>query len=60
MLNIKQKEIAKLEEYANLWEEGLRYSESLLNQDIKNFIDFFKNNREQSSDAMRQADISFK
>ena len=53
MLNIKQKEIAKLEEYANLREEGLRYSESLLNQDIKNFIDFFKTNRDMSSDAMK-------
>jgi hypothetical protein len=31
MLNIKQKEIAKYEEFANLREEGLRYSESLLN-----------------------------
>jgi len=49
-----------LEEYANLREEGLRYSEQLLNQDIKNFIEFFKNNREQSSEAMRQADIYFK
>ena len=60
MLNIKQKEIAKYEEFANLREEGLRYSESLLNQDIKNFIDFFKSNRDLSSDAMKQAEMCFK
>lgn len=60
MLNIKQKEIAKLEEYANLREEGLRYSETLLNQDIKNFIDYFRTNRENSSDAMKQAEMYFK
>lgn len=44
MLNIKNKEIAKLIEYSNLRQEGLRYSESLLNNDIKNFVEFFKMN----------------
>ena len=42
MLNIKQKEIAKLEEFSNLRAEGLRHSEALLNSDIKSFIEFFK------------------
>ncbi len=57
MLNIKQKEIAKLEEFSNLRAEGLRHSEALLNNDIKSFIEFFKENREQASKAMKQADL---
>ena len=44
MLNVKEKEIAKLEEFTKLRAEGLRYSEQLLNEDIKSFINFFKQN----------------
>ena len=56
MLNVKEKEIAKLEEFTKLRAEGLRYSEQLLNEDIKAFINFFKQNRETSSAAIKEAD----
>lgn len=42
MLSIKQKEIATLEEYQKLRDEGLKFSEQLLHTDITNFIEFFK------------------
>lgn len=56
MLDIKQKEIGKLEEYGKLRREGLAFSEEVLNQDTKAFIDFFKENRDKSSLAIKEAE----
>ena len=56
MLNIKQKEIAKLQEFADLREEGLKYSEHLLNNDVKNFIEFLRRNREESTESIKAAE----
>lgn len=56
MLAIKQDEIQKLEDFQDLRDEGLKFSESHLNQDIKQFIEFFKENREKSNTAVKQAE----
>ena len=56
MLNIKSKEIAKLEEFTNMRGEGLKQSELLLHSEIKNFIEFFKKNREESTNEIRTAE----
>ena len=57
MLDIKQKEIGKLEEYGKLRREGLAFSEEVLNHDTKAFIDFFKEKRDESSLAIKDAEF---
>lgn len=56
MLSIKHDEIQKLEDFQELRDEGLKFSEAHLNSDIKQFIDFFKDSREQSRKAVLEAD----
>ena len=56
MLSIKHDEIQKLEDFQELRDEGLKFSEAHLNTDIKQFIDFFKESREQSRKAVLEAD----
>lgn len=56
MLSIKHEEIQKLEDFQTLRDEGLRFFEDHLNSDIKQFIDFFKENREASRQAVLEAE----
>lgn len=60
MLSIKHDEIQKLEDFQTLRDEGLKFSESHLNSDIKQFIEFFKENREKSNMAIKEADFQTK
>ena len=41
MLETKQQEIERLAEEANLQEDGLRCSEAMLEEDTKQFLNFF-------------------
>ena len=56
MLAIKHDEIQKLEDFQTLRDEGLKFSESHLNSDIKQFIEFFKDNKEKSNTAVKEAE----
>jgi hypothetical protein len=58
MLDIKKKEIQKLEEYALLREDGLNYSEKMLDKDLKEFTQFLEKNKESRHDAQKQAEIA--
>ena len=56
MLSIKQDEIQKLEDYQTLRSEGLKFYQDNLNTDIKEFVDYFKDNREKARQARLFAD----
>ena len=56
MLSIKQNEIQKLEDFQTLRSEGLKFYQNNLNTDIKEFVEYFKNNREQARQARLYAD----
>jgi len=56
MLSIKQDEIQKLEDYQTLRSEGLKFYQNNLNTDIKEFVDYFKDNREKARQARLFAD----
>lgn len=51
MLSIKQDEIQKLEDFQTLRAEGLKFYQNNLNTDIKDFVDYFKDNREKARKA---------
>lgn len=51
MLSIKQDEIQKLEDFQTLRSEGLKFYQNNLNTDIKDFVDYFKDNREKARKA---------
>ena len=42
MLDTKQREIEKLEEFAFMRADGLEASEKMLDEDTKKFIEFFR------------------
>jgi hypothetical protein len=56
MLSIKHDEIQKLEDFQTLRSEGLKFYENNLNTDIKQFVDYFKDNREQARQTRLAAD----
>ena len=56
MLSIKHDEIQKLEDFQTLRAEGLKFYENNLNTDIKQFVDYFKDNREKARQARLLAD----
>lgn len=56
MLNIKQNEIQKLEDFQTLRDDGLKFYEKNLNSDIKEFVGYFKDNREKARQARLLAD----
>lgn len=60
MLSIKHDEIQKLEDFQTLREEGLKFYETNLNTDIKQFIEYFKDNREKAREARLLADQRLK
>jgi hypothetical protein len=60
MLDTKQREIEKLEEYAFMRDDGLNCSEKMLDQDTRAFIEFFKENKERSTKAMKDAELKTK
>ncbi|CAI2386522.1 unnamed protein product [Moneuplotes crassus] len=51
MLSIKQDEIQKLEDFQTLRSEGLKFYQNNLNTDIKDFVEYFKTNREKTRKA---------
>jgi predicted translin family RNA/ssDNA-binding protein len=60
MLDTKQREIEKLEEYAFMRDDGLNCSEKMLDQDTRAFIEFFKENKERSTKAIKDAETETK
>lgn len=56
MLSIKQDEIQKLEDFKTLRSEGLKFYQNNLNTDIKEFVDYFKDNQEKARQARVYAD----
>lgn len=56
MIATKKQESNKLEEYATMRQDGLQCSEKMLAEDIKNFIDFFKENSEKANEASKKCD----
>lgn len=56
MLSIKHDEIQKLEDFQKLRSEGLKFYENNLNTDIKQFVDYFKDNREKARQTRLMAD----
>lgn len=60
MIQKKNKEAQKLEEYSTLRQDGLGYSEKMLTEDIKNFIQYFKNNSDQMTNANQEMEAQIK
>ena len=56
MLDIKKKEIQKLEKYANLREDGLNCSEKLLETQLHNFAEFLEKDKNECHQAMEKAE----
>ena len=55
-IDIKKEEIRKLEEYSHVREEGLKISEDMLEEDLKEFNKFWTKCKEQTHQAMKNAE----
>lgn len=60
MIKTKRSETNKIESYTAKRNEALNESEKFLAQDIKSFVDFFKNNTQDSKDAINKAELQKK
>ena len=55
-IDIKKEEIRKLEEYSHVREEGLKISEDMLEEDLKEFNKFWTKCKEQTHQAMKSSE----
>lgn len=55
-IDIKKEEIRKLEEYSHVREEGLKISEDMLEEDLKEFNKFWTRCKEDTHQAMKKAE----
>ena len=60
MMDIKNNDIQKLEEYARLREDGLECSHKMLEEHLNKFDEFLERNKKDCQDAIRTAELKNK